>query len=201
MFNVASYLHAADVAVDVRGLGRLVVDIAYGGNYYAVVEPQESWPGLGGMLASLSRSLREALIGLSATRPMKTSTLISRFAFQRSSGQGLLCGFRRAQSRRSTASALPISCRQGGRPCRRPRQQMVIWQARLSCSRLPQDRIEGLGDQNLCERPIDKSQRLGTLDGLAVSDTRLLYGQWCRGARRTNTQRSSRSLTSLGTRR
>lgn len=65
MFNVASYLHAADVAVDVPDLGRLVVDIAYGGNYYAVVEPQESWPGLDGMSASdivdLSRDLREAL--------------------------------------------------------------------------------------------------------------------------------------------
>ncbi|TIN03040.1 MAG: hydroxyproline-2-epimerase, partial [Mesorhizobium sp.] len=65
MFNVASYLHAADVAVDVPGLGRLIVDIAYGGNYYAVVEPQESWEGLDGISASdivdLSRALREAL--------------------------------------------------------------------------------------------------------------------------------------------
>ncbi|TIT75760.1 MAG: hydroxyproline-2-epimerase, partial [Mesorhizobium sp.] len=60
MFNVASYLHAADVAVDVPGLGRLVVDIAYGGNFYAVVEPQESWRGIDGLSASdivgLSRS-------------------------------------------------------------------------------------------------------------------------------------------------
>ncbi|ESY73427.1 4-hydroxyproline epimerase [Mesorhizobium sp. M0830] len=65
MFNVASYLHAADVAVDVPGLGRLVVDIAYGGNYYAVVEPQGTWQGLDGMSASdivgLSRRLRDAL--------------------------------------------------------------------------------------------------------------------------------------------
>jgi proline racemase len=65
MFNVPSYLHAADVAVDVPGFGRLVVDIAYGGNYYAVVEPQESWAGLDGMSADqivdISRKLREAL--------------------------------------------------------------------------------------------------------------------------------------------
>lgn len=65
MFNVASYLHAADVAVDVPGLGRLVVDISYGGNYYAVVEPQDAWPGLDGMSASdvvdLSQRLRNAL--------------------------------------------------------------------------------------------------------------------------------------------
>lgn len=65
MFNVPSYLHAADVAVDVPGVGRLVIDIAYGGNYYAVVEPQESWAGLDDMSAGdivdLSVRLREAL--------------------------------------------------------------------------------------------------------------------------------------------
>jgi 4-hydroxyproline epimerase len=65
MFNVPSYLHAADVAVDVPEIGRVVVDIAYGGNYYAVVEPQESWKGLDGMSAGqivdLSQKLRDAL--------------------------------------------------------------------------------------------------------------------------------------------
>ncbi|MGO8119050.1 4-hydroxyproline epimerase [Rhizobium leguminosarum] len=65
MFNVASYLHAADVEVDVAGLGKLVVDIAYGGNFYAVVEPQDAWRGLDGMTAAdivdLSRKLRDAL--------------------------------------------------------------------------------------------------------------------------------------------
>jgi 4-hydroxyproline epimerase len=65
IFNVPSYLHAADVAVNVAGVGRLVVDIAYGGNYYAVVEPQDRWPGLEGMSASeivdLSVKLRDAL--------------------------------------------------------------------------------------------------------------------------------------------
>ncbi|MBX5087126.1 4-hydroxyproline epimerase [Rhizobium lentis] len=65
MFNVPSYLHAADIAVDVAGIGRLIVDIAYGGNYYAVVEPQAAWSGLDGMSASdivdLSVKLRDAL--------------------------------------------------------------------------------------------------------------------------------------------
>lgn len=65
MFNVASYLHEADVEVHVPGLGGLVVDISYGGNYYAVVEPQRNWKGLDGMSASdiveLSRRLRDAL--------------------------------------------------------------------------------------------------------------------------------------------
>ena len=49
LFNVASYLHEADVRVDVPGLGTLMVDIAYGGNYYVIVEPQQSWGGLGSM--------------------------------------------------------------------------------------------------------------------------------------------------------
>lgn len=65
LFNVASYLHSKDVVVDVPGLGSLSVDIAYGGNFYAVIEPQENWSGLDGMSASdivsLSQRLRDAL--------------------------------------------------------------------------------------------------------------------------------------------
>jgi 4-hydroxyproline epimerase len=38
--NVPSYLHGRDYAVDVEGLGALRVDVAYGGNFYAIVEPQ-----------------------------------------------------------------------------------------------------------------------------------------------------------------
>jgi 4-hydroxyproline epimerase len=52
LFNVASYLHASDVALHVPGLGTLKVDLAYGGNYYVIVEPQASWSGLDGMSAS-----------------------------------------------------------------------------------------------------------------------------------------------------
>ena len=44
IFNIASYLAAGEVEVDVPELGRLVVDVSYGGNYYAIVEPQETWP-------------------------------------------------------------------------------------------------------------------------------------------------------------
>jgi 4-hydroxyproline epimerase len=46
LFNVPAYLHAAGVKLDVPGLGPLTVDVAYGGNYYAIVEPQPGWPGL-----------------------------------------------------------------------------------------------------------------------------------------------------------
>jgi 4-hydroxyproline epimerase len=68
LFNVASYLHSVDLAVDVPGVGRLVVDIAYGGNYYAVVEPQENWAGLetvsASQIVSLSQKLRNALANI-----------------------------------------------------------------------------------------------------------------------------------------
>ncbi len=38
--NVPSFLFATGLDVDVPGLGRLVFDVAYGGNFYAIVEPQ-----------------------------------------------------------------------------------------------------------------------------------------------------------------
>ena len=44
--NVPSYLALAEVPVAVEGLGELVVDIAYGGNFYAIVEQQKNFPGL-----------------------------------------------------------------------------------------------------------------------------------------------------------
>jgi len=46
LFNVPSYLAAAELPIGVEGLGELVVDIAYGGNFYAIVEPQQNFPGL-----------------------------------------------------------------------------------------------------------------------------------------------------------
>ena len=51
LFNVASYLHATDVDLEVPGLGPLTVDLSYGGNYYAIVEPQRAWAGLDAMSA------------------------------------------------------------------------------------------------------------------------------------------------------
>lgn len=68
LFNVASYLHEADLEVDVPGLGPIKVDIAYGGNFYAVVEPQENWQGFRGSSASEivahSQKLRDALANI-----------------------------------------------------------------------------------------------------------------------------------------
>jgi proline racemase len=51
LFNVPSYLHAADVTVNVPGLGDVTLDVSYGGNFYAIIEPQKNWPGLDGMNA------------------------------------------------------------------------------------------------------------------------------------------------------
>jgi 4-hydroxyproline epimerase len=44
--NVPSYLAAEGVNIDVPGFGPLSVDVAYGGNFYAVIEPQGAYKGL-----------------------------------------------------------------------------------------------------------------------------------------------------------
>ena len=49
--NVASYLAATEIAIDVPGMGELVFDIAYGGNFYAILEPQKNFAGLESMSA------------------------------------------------------------------------------------------------------------------------------------------------------
>lgn len=44
--NVPSFLHSRQIVAEVEGLGALMVDVAYGGNFYAIVEPQTCYPGL-----------------------------------------------------------------------------------------------------------------------------------------------------------
>jgi 4-hydroxyproline epimerase len=44
--NVPSFLYARNLEVEVAGLGLLTVDLAYGGNFYAIVEPQELYTDL-----------------------------------------------------------------------------------------------------------------------------------------------------------
>ena len=44
--NVASYLAAQQIEVECPDLGLLMVDIAYGGNFYAIVDPQQNFAGL-----------------------------------------------------------------------------------------------------------------------------------------------------------
>jgi len=44
--NVPSYLAARDIDIDVPGFGHLRLDVSYGGNYYAIIEPQGPYTGL-----------------------------------------------------------------------------------------------------------------------------------------------------------
>jgi 4-hydroxyproline epimerase len=60
--NVPSYLAAEGLRIDVPDFGPLTVDVAYGGNYYAIVEPQGSYQGLDALgvarIVELSRNVR-----------------------------------------------------------------------------------------------------------------------------------------------
>ncbi|HRO02444.1 MAG TPA: 4-hydroxyproline epimerase [Terricaulis sp.] len=50
--NVASYLAARDIEIDLPDFGRLTLDVAYGGNFYAIIEPQGAYQGLDQLGAS-----------------------------------------------------------------------------------------------------------------------------------------------------
>lgn len=63
--NVKSFLAAEHLAVDCPDLGQLTVDVAYGGNFYAIIDPQENFSDLKDystdQLISWSRTLRSRL--------------------------------------------------------------------------------------------------------------------------------------------
>ncbi|NDV43621.1 4-hydroxyproline epimerase [Flagellimonas sediminis] len=46
LVNVKSYLAAENLTVECPELGKLTFDVAYGGNYYAIVDPQENFSGV-----------------------------------------------------------------------------------------------------------------------------------------------------------
>lgn len=50
--NVPSFLHSRDLDVEVEGLGQLRFDVAYGGNFYAIVEPQTGYADLSSLTPS-----------------------------------------------------------------------------------------------------------------------------------------------------
>ena len=50
--NVPSYIAARGIRIDVPGLGPLQVDVAYGGNFYAIIEPQDGYRGIDELGAS-----------------------------------------------------------------------------------------------------------------------------------------------------
>ncbi|MDV2967953.1 4-hydroxyproline epimerase [Nitratireductor aquimarinus] len=63
--NVPAFLYAEGLSAEVEGLGEIVVDVAYGGNFYAIVEPQKNFRDMADFTASeligLSPKLRAAL--------------------------------------------------------------------------------------------------------------------------------------------
>ncbi|MEO8515461.1 MAG: 4-hydroxyproline epimerase [Flavobacterium sp.] len=46
LINVKSYLAAEGLTIDCPELGEIVFDVAYGGNYYAIVDPQNNFSGV-----------------------------------------------------------------------------------------------------------------------------------------------------------
>ena len=63
--NVPSYLAARDVEIEVPGFGPLRLDVSYGGNFYAIVEPQGPYAGLDALgaarIVELSRTIRSLM--------------------------------------------------------------------------------------------------------------------------------------------
>ena len=63
--NVPGFLHSQGLTAEVEGLGEVVVDVAYGGNFYAIVEPQRVFRDMAdftaGELVGFSPKLRKAL--------------------------------------------------------------------------------------------------------------------------------------------
>jgi 4-hydroxyproline epimerase len=63
--NVPAYVAARGIQIDIEGIGPLSIDVAYGGNYYAIVEPQGEYTGLDDLgaarLIELSGRVREAV--------------------------------------------------------------------------------------------------------------------------------------------
>ncbi len=63
--NVKSFLAAEGLEIESDELGKLKVDVAYGGNFYCIVDPQENFQGLehykAEQLISMARSLRKKM--------------------------------------------------------------------------------------------------------------------------------------------
>lgn len=61
--NVPSFVAEKGIVIDVPTFGTLTVDVAFGGNYYAIIEPQGPYTGLddlgAGELIRLSRQVRQ----------------------------------------------------------------------------------------------------------------------------------------------
>ncbi|SEO21503.1 proline racemase [Flavobacterium sp. CF108] len=63
--NVKSYLAAEGLTIDCPELGEIVFDVAYGGNYYAIVDPQQNFSGIqdftAGKIVQYSQEVRKSI--------------------------------------------------------------------------------------------------------------------------------------------
>lgn len=63
--NVKSYLAATELTVDCTEFGELVFDVSYGGNFYAIIDPQKNFSGVQNFTASkliqYSQEIREKI--------------------------------------------------------------------------------------------------------------------------------------------
>ncbi|MFS4481543.1 4-hydroxyproline epimerase [Hyunsoonleella sp. 2307UL5-6] len=63
--NVKSYLAAEGLTIDCSELGTLTFDVSYGGNYYAIIDPQKNFSGLqdfsAGKIIQYSQELRKSI--------------------------------------------------------------------------------------------------------------------------------------------
>lgn len=63
--NVKSFLAASEFNINSSHLGSLVFDVSYGGNFYAIIDPQENFHGIQDYTATeliqFSREIREAI--------------------------------------------------------------------------------------------------------------------------------------------
>ncbi|OWW25534.1 hydroxyproline-2-epimerase [Zobellia sp. OII3] len=63
--NVKSYLAATELTVQSSVLGELIFDVSYGGNFYAIIDPQQNFSGIqdftAGKLVQLSQEIRDRI--------------------------------------------------------------------------------------------------------------------------------------------
>ncbi|MEO6406643.1 MAG: 4-hydroxyproline epimerase [Ferruginibacter sp.] len=65
LVNVASYLASTDLKVQSTALGEIILDVAYGGNFYAIIDKQKNFNGIqdytAAQLVSFSAELRKSI--------------------------------------------------------------------------------------------------------------------------------------------
>ncbi len=63
--NVKSYVAATNLTINCEALGELTFDVSYGGNYYAIIDPQKNFSGIQNFTASkliaYSQEIREKI--------------------------------------------------------------------------------------------------------------------------------------------